>query len=73
LKQTEERIEKLHMILDKEKDEKKEIQLENVRLTENQCGFFRQLVILCLRNVFFKDFHYIYFKMRTTENLCKKM
>ncbi len=63
------------MILDKEKDEKKEIQLENERLTEKQCGFFRQLVIFCLRNVFFyfhfhfheffQAFHYIYFKMRT--------
>ena len=39
LKQTEERIEKLHMILDKEKAEKKQIQLENDRLTEKQNSF----------------------------------
>jgi hypothetical protein len=54
LKQTEERIEKLHMILDKEKAEKKQIQLENQRLNEEHNSFllgtgnfvFKKIVIL---------------------------
>jgi hypothetical protein len=54
LKQTEERIEKLHIILDKEKAEKKQIQLENERLNDKQDNFlsatgnyvFKKAVIL---------------------------